>query len=83
VADRAVVDRAAAAERSGCDGVVPMRLDGPWEVADTAAVAERMRILRGNTGPFDLAVPGQSDGSHLTTASSWPLAARHRIDAGP
>ncbi|MGY1808019.1 LLM class flavin-dependent oxidoreductase [Blastococcus sp. SYSU D00669] len=45
------------------DGVVPMRLDGRWEVADTAAVAERMRTLRADPAPFDLAVPGESDGA--------------------
>src|SRR5829696_6828012 len=50
------------------DGVVPMRADGQWEVADTAAVAERMRTLRTDPAPFDLAVPGESgaadDGRH-------------------
>ena len=53
------------------DGVVPMRTDGRWEVADTRAVAERMRELRGtgDTGGagrpadalFDLAVPGETE----------------------
>ena len=33
------------------DGVVPMRSDGTWAVADTAAVAQRMRSLRGDAGP--------------------------------
>lgn len=50
------------------NGVVPMRIDGKWEVADTAAVAERMRALRTDPAPFDLAVPGESgtadDGRH-------------------
>jgi alkanesulfonate monooxygenase SsuD/methylene tetrahydromethanopterin reductase-like flavin-dependent oxidoreductase (luciferase family) len=45
------------------DGVVPMRTDGPWGVADTAAVAERVRTLRTDPAPFDLAVPGESDGA--------------------
>jgi alkanesulfonate monooxygenase SsuD/methylene tetrahydromethanopterin reductase-like flavin-dependent oxidoreductase (luciferase family) len=42
------------------DGVVPMRADGRWEPSDTAALAERMTALRTGTGPFDLAVPGES-----------------------
>jgi hypothetical protein len=33
------------------DGVVPMRTDGPWGVADTAAVAERVRTLRTDPAP--------------------------------
>lgn len=60
------------------DGVVPMRLDGNWEVADTAAVAARISSLRshprspdvsGDAGTmatgvaaFDIAVPGETDG---------------------
>src|SRR3712207_3696626 len=44
------------------DGVVPMRLDGRWDVTDTAAVAERMGTLRTEEAPFDLAIPGESDG---------------------
>jgi hypothetical protein len=54
------------------DGVVPMRLDGNWEVADTAAVTARISSLRtgetsaegaGASGDgFDIAVPGESDG---------------------
>ena len=42
------------------DGVVPMRTDGQWDVADTAGVAERMRSLRDGAGPFDVAVPVES-----------------------
>jgi Luciferase-like monooxygenase len=45
------------------DGVVPMKWEGTWEVADTAGVAERMGKLRTNPAPFDIAVPGESDGS--------------------
>jgi hypothetical protein len=56
------------------DGVVPMRLDGQWEVADTAAVAERMRELRTDAAPFDLAVPGESD---ATDADRADLRSRH------
>ncbi len=44
------------------DGVVPMRADGPWTVADTAAVAERVRGLRTDPAPFDVVVPGETDG---------------------
>ena len=69
------------------DGVVPMRLDGHWQVADTAAVAERMRSLREDTGPFDLAVPGESGGSdparsdvhaqHEEAGATWWIEAIH------
>jgi alkanesulfonate monooxygenase SsuD/methylene tetrahydromethanopterin reductase-like flavin-dependent oxidoreductase (luciferase family) len=69
------------------DGVVPMRLDGTWEVADTAAVAERMRDLRTAPGPFDLAVPGESDGgdpgrselhgAHAQAGATWWVEAVH------
>jgi hypothetical protein len=44
------------------DGVVPMKWEATWEVADTAAVAERMHELRTDPAPFDVAVPGESDG---------------------
>jgi alkanesulfonate monooxygenase SsuD/methylene tetrahydromethanopterin reductase-like flavin-dependent oxidoreductase (luciferase family) len=69
------------------DGVVPMRLDGQWEVADTAAVAERMRALRTDPAPFDLAVPGESDGTdavradlhaqHAEVGATWWIEAVH------
>ena len=69
------------------DGVVPMRTDGRWEVADTAAVAERMRALRTDPGPFDLAVPGESqsedDGrhalhrEHADAGATWWVEAVH------
>jgi alkanesulfonate monooxygenase SsuD/methylene tetrahydromethanopterin reductase-like flavin-dependent oxidoreductase (luciferase family) len=69
------------------DGVVPMRTDGRWEVSDTAAVAERMRILRDEPGPFDLAVPGESDGTepgradrhaqHAEAGATWWIEAIH------
>jgi alkanesulfonate monooxygenase SsuD/methylene tetrahydromethanopterin reductase-like flavin-dependent oxidoreductase (luciferase family) len=61
------------------DGVVPMRVDGQWDVADTADVAERMRSLR--EAPFDLAVPVQSRGddprrsevqaAHAAAGATW------------
>ncbi len=44
------------------DGVVPMRLDGTWSVADTEAVAARVRRHGRATGPFDIAVPGERSG---------------------
>lgn len=54
------------------DGVVPMRLDGAWEVADTASVAERMRVLRGDDpSAFDVAVPGESEPSDDARASRF------------
>ncbi|MFD2093439.1 LLM class oxidoreductase [Blastococcus deserti] len=69
------------------DGVVPMRLDGPWEVTDTAAVAERMSTLRTSAAPFDLAVPGESDGEddarherhaeHARAGATWWVEAVH------
>ena len=69
------------------DGVVPMRTDRPWEVSDTAAVAERMRSLRKEAGPFDLAVPGESDGAdpgraeghaqHAEAGATWWIEAVH------
>ena len=69
------------------DGVVPMRLDGQWQVADTVAVTERMRSLREDAGPFDLAVPGESDGTdpkrravhtqHEEAGATWWIEAIH------
>lgn len=70
------------------DGVVPMRLDGAWEVADTASVAERMRVLRGDDpSPFDVAVPGESEPSddartsrfaeHEEAGATWWVEAVH------
>ena len=48
------------------DGVVPMRQDGTWTVADTLAVARRVRQLRvSESSAFDVAVPGESDPSDL------------------
>ncbi|MDQ1743234.1 MAG: hypothetical protein QOE23_1573 [Pseudonocardiales bacterium] len=61
------------------DGMAPMRLDGRWEVADTAAVASRIAGLRGpDAAPFDLAVPGETDGGDPTRLQRY---AAHR-DAG-
>jgi len=82
------------------DGVVPMRLDGKWEVADTAAVAARISSLRTgdsssagasdvgfDTAAFDIAVPGESDGSdssrldryaeHERAGATWWVEAVH------
>ena len=44
------------------DGVVPMRADGAWEVADTSAVVDRVRSLRATDEPFDVVILGESDG---------------------
>jgi alkanesulfonate monooxygenase SsuD/methylene tetrahydromethanopterin reductase-like flavin-dependent oxidoreductase (luciferase family) len=60
------------------DGVVPMRTDGKWAVEDTAGVAARMRDLRGDGGPFDLAVPVESRADDAGRAG---LQAAH-ADAG-
>ena len=69
------------------DGVVPMRLDGRWEVADTQAVAERIRGLRTAEGPYDVAVPGETEGSdprradvhttHAEAGATWWAEAVH------
>jgi alkanesulfonate monooxygenase SsuD/methylene tetrahydromethanopterin reductase-like flavin-dependent oxidoreductase (luciferase family) len=42
------------------DGVVPMRMDGQWEVSDTAGVVSRIRSLRTSDQAFDVAVPGET-----------------------
>ena len=60
------------------DGVVPMRLDGRWEVADTAAVAALVGSLRTAAAPYDLAVPGETDGGDPARLDRY---AEHR-DAG-
>jgi alkanesulfonate monooxygenase SsuD/methylene tetrahydromethanopterin reductase-like flavin-dependent oxidoreductase (luciferase family) len=69
------------------DGVVPMRQDGRWEVADTAAVVAYVRSLRGDSGPFDVAVPGESNaedvrradrhGEHERAGATWWVEAIH------
>jgi alkanesulfonate monooxygenase SsuD/methylene tetrahydromethanopterin reductase-like flavin-dependent oxidoreductase (luciferase family) len=63
------------------DGVVPMRTDGAWEVEDTAGVAARVRALRGDDVPFDLAVPVESragdearaelQAAHAAAGATW------------
>jgi alkanesulfonate monooxygenase SsuD/methylene tetrahydromethanopterin reductase-like flavin-dependent oxidoreductase (luciferase family) len=72
------------------DGVVPMRADGPWEVADTRAVTERVRGLRAGApdgAPFDVAVPGETEpdddrraerfGEHADAGATWWVEAVH------
>ena len=69
------------------DGVVPMRLDGRWEVADTAAVAALVGSLRTAAAPYDLAVPGETDGGdparldryaeHRDAGATWFVEAVH------
>ena len=65
-----------------------MRSDGTWAVADTAAVAQRMRSLRADDGlPFDVAVPGESDptdptrtgrfAEHAAAGATWWIEAVH------
>lgn len=56
------------------DGVVPMRADGGWDVADTAAVAARVRSLRTSEAPYDVAVPGETDGAD---GHRWDRYAEH------
>ena len=69
------------------DGVVPMRVDGRWEVADTAAVVQRIGSLRTADGPFDVAVPGESDpadssrpdryAEHESAGATWWIESIH------
>jgi alkanesulfonate monooxygenase SsuD/methylene tetrahydromethanopterin reductase-like flavin-dependent oxidoreductase (luciferase family) len=70
------------------DGVVPMRSDGTWSVADTAAVAQRMRSLGVSMdATFDIAVPGESDpadpsrterfSQHAAAGATWWIEAVH------
>jgi alkanesulfonate monooxygenase SsuD/methylene tetrahydromethanopterin reductase-like flavin-dependent oxidoreductase (luciferase family) len=69
------------------DGVVPMRMDGRWEVADTADVVARVRSLRDRDTPFDVAVPGESDAGdprrlegyaeHERAGATWWVEAVH------
>jgi alkanesulfonate monooxygenase SsuD/methylene tetrahydromethanopterin reductase-like flavin-dependent oxidoreductase (luciferase family) len=69
------------------DGVVPMRLDGTWGVADTAAVAARIASLRTTAAPYDLAVPGETQGGdparleryaqHRDAGATWWIEAVH------
>jgi probable F420-dependent oxidoreductase len=60
------------------DGVVPMRLDGAWEVADTAAVTARVRSHRRSDTPFDVVVPGETDAADPARVDRWAAHA----DAG-
>src|SRR3954468_15465214 len=63
------------------DGVVPMRTDGGWGVEDTVGVAARVRALRGDDVPFDLAVPVESraddaaradlQAAHAAAGATW------------
>ena len=69
------------------DGVVPMRLDGKWEVADTAAVTARIASLRTARTPYDVAVPGETEGGdpqrleryaeHRDAGATWWVEAVH------
>jgi alkanesulfonate monooxygenase SsuD/methylene tetrahydromethanopterin reductase-like flavin-dependent oxidoreductase (luciferase family) len=69
------------------DGVVPMRIDGPWRVTDTAAVADRIRALRTTSAPFDVVVPGESSADdrdrferyrqHQDAGATWWVEAVH------
>ena len=69
------------------DGVVPMRAEGRWEVEDTAAVTERVPSLRTSQVPFDVAIPGESDGDdatrfkrhreHASAGATWWIESIH------
>ena len=70
-------------------GVVPMRTDGGWEVADTAGVRALVDGLRNEEppAPFDLAVPGETAGGddarrllhadHEAAGATWWVEAVH------
>jgi len=69
------------------DGFVPMRTDGRWEVADTAAASRRLASLGATRPGFELAVPGESDendgrrqsrhGEHADAGATWWVEAVH------
>lgn len=69
------------------DGVVPMRTDGKWQVSDTAGVVSRVRSLRVSDGPFDVAVPGETEpqdterlrryAEHEDAGATWWVEAVH------
>ena len=62
------------------DGVVPMRADGAWDVADTAAVVQAIRPRRGgDDSAFDVAVPGESEPSDRARVERF--AAQERAGA--
>jgi hypothetical protein len=64
-----------------------MRPDGDWNVQDTAAVAHRLRSLRTGDQHFDVAVPGESNGTdnrrtaqfaqHENAGATWWVEAIH------
>ena len=70
------------------DGVVPMRQDGSWEVADTASLVRRVRSLRdAEDGLFEVVVPGESEpgdtgrrnrfADHEQAGATWWVEAVH------
>jgi hypothetical protein len=69
------------------DGVIPMRTDGTWAVEDTVGVATRMAALRGDGGPFEVAVPVESRGDgggradlqaeHAAAGATWWIEPVH------
>jgi alkanesulfonate monooxygenase SsuD/methylene tetrahydromethanopterin reductase-like flavin-dependent oxidoreductase (luciferase family) len=70
------------------DGVVPMRADGAWDVADTEAVVQAVRsVRRTDDSAFDVAVPGESDpadearggrfAAHERAGATWWIEAVH------
>ena len=78
------------------DGVVPMRIDGRWDPADTAGVRDAVGAHRGSVDGFDVAVPGESDAgadgavpaAHERAGATWWVEAVHPwrfgyTDGGP
>jgi hypothetical protein len=68
-------------------GVVPMRTDGRWEVADTAGVHRLVHLLRGEDSRerLDVAVPGETagddDARHLVHADHEAAGATWWVEA--
>jgi hypothetical protein len=68
-------------------GVVPMRADGAWEVADTAGVHALMDELGAPSEGFDVAVPGETNGedeerrevhaAHQAAGATWWVESVH------
>ena len=67
------------------DGVVPMRLDGAWEPADTAGITAAVTARRGTMDGFDVVVPGETTGpadaataaEHAAAGATWWMEAVH------
>jgi alkanesulfonate monooxygenase SsuD/methylene tetrahydromethanopterin reductase-like flavin-dependent oxidoreductase (luciferase family) len=69
------------------DGVFPMRVGQPWDVADTGAVRDAVRAVRTAPNPFELAVPGDTEpddearhdrhSAHEAAGATWWIEGIH------